>query len=325
MSDYLNHLVMRSIGQTMDIKPRPVSMFESRAISLDQSPSLAFDGDTPFVGQVKSLPRKHSTAPSPNSFEEAEPDSWDDLPSSGSIESHVSPLNNSAVQEYPSAYRRPSSTEVAPLKTDLSLPKMDESFLDLPRHTQGIAKKESQILLPTPWARNPYQSNLLEQPIFDFNSSKPRKKYPKQIGITPQSPPKVFYSEAGGSHHMLLESSKSNPLEERRYVSQQLMITDDIELSHSSGRHDMSTDQEAHSLNSVIFQPPLARRVLPTTAMQGEVSSPISKPSPTIQVTIGRIEVRGNPQVPNSTPKPRQNSTISLDDYLSKRLGGSRT
>jgi hypothetical protein len=334
MSDYLNRLVMRSLGQTMDIKPRPVSMFESQAISLDQSSSSAIDGETPFVMQVESLPKKHSTAPSssslprkhstsivapsPSSFEGAEPDSWADLPSSGSleslvdpldqsfsstfdgentfvtqveslpkklsttpspssfeevnpdswahlpssksIESHVNSLNSSAVQEYPSAYTRLSSTEVAPLKTDLSLPKVDVTFPGTPRHPQSTTRRQINRSFPTPWVRSPQNSEQLEQPIVDFSSSNSLKNYPRQIEITPQSSGKVFYPEAGGSHHTLVEDTESYPLTERRPVSQKLITNDDIELSNSSGRHDMNTNQEAHSPNSVIFQPPLARR-----------------------------------------------------------------
>jgi len=49
-----------------------------------------------------------------------------------------------------------------------------------------------------------------------------------------------------------------------------------------------------------------------------------SVPAPTIQVTIGRIEVRATP--PPSSPKPRATrATLSLDDYLHRRgTGGER-
>jgi hypothetical protein len=48
-------------------------------------------------------------------------------------------------------------------------------------------------------------------------------------------------------------------------------------------------------------------------------------PAPTIHVTIGRIEVRATPapaSAPPSRPKPAP--TMSLDDYLRQRNGGSR-
>lgn len=46
-------------------------------------------------------------------------------------------------------------------------------------------------------------------------------------------------------------------------------------------------------------------------------------PAPTIQVTIGRIEIRATQTAEKSTAKPRAASTaMSLDDYLSRRNGG---
>ncbi len=46
-------------------------------------------------------------------------------------------------------------------------------------------------------------------------------------------------------------------------------------------------------------------------------------PAPTIQVTIGRIEIRATQLADKSTTKPRSvSTTMSLDDYLKQRNGG---
>jgi hypothetical protein len=58
----------------------------------------------------------------------------------------------------------------------------------------------------------------------------------------------------------------------------------------------------------------------------GWQSSPAieTTPTPTIQVSIGRIEIRAN-QTTNTTPaKPRASNTQSLDDYLKQRNGERR-
>lgn len=58
----------------------------------------------------------------------------------------------------------------------------------------------------------------------------------------------------------------------------------------------------------------------------GEPSNPRARgaEAPTIQVTIGRIEVRATPP-PAPVPKPRPASpTMSLDDYLRQRNEGRR-
>lgn len=53
-----------------------------------------------------------------------------------------------------------------------------------------------------------------------------------------------------------------------------------------------------------------------------DFSRPADKPEPTIQVTIGRIEVRAVKQTAAKRPKPKGPAPMSLDDYLKRRNGG---
>jgi hypothetical protein len=55
-----------------------------------------------------------------------------------------------------------------------------------------------------------------------------------------------------------------------------------------------------------------------TDSMQKE------KSTPTIHVTIGRIEVRATPAPIQNKPKPRPPDAMSLDEYLRRRNGGGR-
>jgi len=58
-----------------------------------------------------------------------------------------------------------------------------------------------------------------------------------------------------------------------------------------------------------------------TPASQSDSETPT--PAPTIQVTIGRIEIRASQSTEKSVAKPRAASTtMSLDDYLKQRNGG---
>jgi hypothetical protein len=45
-------------------------------------------------------------------------------------------------------------------------------------------------------------------------------------------------------------------------------------------------------------------------------------PAPTIQVTIGRIEIRATQVAQKSEKKSYASNTLSLDDYLKQRNGG---
>jgi hypothetical protein len=49
-----------------------------------------------------------------------------------------------------------------------------------------------------------------------------------------------------------------------------------------------------------------------------------ARPEPTIQVTIGRIEVRAVTQAVQNRPKPKGQTLMSLDEYLRGRSGGRR-
>ncbi|GAB4206756.1 MAG: hypothetical protein Fur006_64100 [Coleofasciculaceae cyanobacterium] len=52
------------------------------------------------------------------------------------------------------------------------------------------------------------------------------------------------------------------------------------------------------------------------------LSQPPTEPPPTIQVTIGRVEVRASNPPPSPRPKSsRRSSTLSLNDYLQQRNG----
>ena len=72
-----------------------------------------------------------------------------------------------------------------------------------------------------------------------------------------------------------------------------------------------------HIINPVIqSQPRLTSPIIPAV-------EPVSEPTPTIQVTIGRIEVRAAVAA-SPSPKPRSAPTVmGLDDYLHQRAKGA--
>ncbi|MCB0231261.1 MAG: hypothetical protein KDH90_19445 [Anaerolineae bacterium] len=80
----------------------------------------------------------------------------------------------------------------------------------------------------------------------------------------------------------------------------------------------------------VIAQPQVtiaaARPAMADAAAAGRLTAqPEPPPAPTIHVTIGRIEVRATPASTAASPsRPKPAPTMSLDDYLRQRNGGSR-
>lgn len=72
----------------------------------------------------------------------------------------------------------------------------------------------------------------------------------------------------------------------------------------------------------VVLQPQVTPRVEPAPVA---APAPVSALTPTIQVTIGRIELRSNtlPPLPKPRPAPiRRGPALSLDAYLKQRNGG---
>jgi hypothetical protein len=71
---------------------------------------------------------------------------------------------------------------------------------------------------------------------------------------------------------------------------------------------------------------PLATRPSRLESTWGEKNDPMEKEisTPTINVTIGRIEVRAPAAPVPSQPKSRSPNIMGLDEYLHKRNGGGR-
>lgn len=87
-----------------------------------------------------------------------------------------------------------------------------------------------------------------------------------------------------------------------------------------------AADASALEQTPIVARPRIARRQAERSVLHSSsVNEPTSAPAPTVQVTIGRIEVRANvaaPAAPKARSKP---ATQSLDDYLRSRdHGGAR-
>ncbi len=89
----------------------------------------------------------------------------------------------------------------------------------------------------------------------------------------------------------------------------------------SGSRHETPTEPaKAPQIQTRIAAPePIMQSAMRQPAQTTEVSAP----APSIQVSIGRIEIRANPASSSSTSKPQtpKSATLSLDDYLRQRKG----
>jgi hypothetical protein len=91
------------------------------------------------------------------------------------------------------------------------------------------------------------------------------------------------------------------------------------ESPHSAPVKPVSIAVRSEQITRISNIPSQANTQIPASQSGSETPTP----APTIQVTIGRIEIRANQGTEKSVTKPRAtNTTMSLDDYLKQRNGG---
>jgi hypothetical protein len=77
--------------------------------------------------------------------------------------------------------------------------------------------------------------------------------------------------------------------------------------------------------NAYLFSQPWHEREVVTSPLHNRQRAPMEGSaiaSPTVEVSIGRIEVRATSgPVPNPAPRPTPAPNLSLDDYLRRRRG----
>ena len=120
--------------------------------------------------------------------------------------------------------------------------------------------------------------------------------------------------------------SRSNRWDGHHLVIEDVMITNYVEWT---SRRDIA-EREEHGRRSKIISSAVAQSI-PYTIETERLPGPDtrryeaeSKETPTINVTIGRIEVRAVTQVVQNRPKPKGPAPMSLDEYLRGRTGGGR-
>lgn len=119
-----------------------------------------------------------------------------------------------------------------------------------------------------------------------------------------------------------IEQNHTDPLLRER-------VTQDVDKKAQSENRKLKADTEdvpkikAVSSSKIVVEPHIQSYTPPKEYRKIELNN-YDSPAPTIQVTIGRIEIRAtqNSDSPLSKPRPAS-TTMSLDEYLSRRNGGN--
>jgi hypothetical protein len=326
MNDYLSNLVARSFALGEVVQPRPVSLFEPIPVpsmpafedigsletdkeSVSESPNY----DTHF--HVHDLPEQYSLSPRSIVNEENE-----------SLEARNSPLPTPTQKEEQGSPRELQSSQSAPITTSLSNP--------VPKsHRDRSTTQPLRSLLVTP-AKDigPSFEPVIRQGEGeqDALSSGSTETIRGEANEEPVTPPKERKSRLGLEPilpHMVVSSidASSTEMDEGHPTAE----TAPPAVERGKRSHPQPPNSSPGALIPPAITPVVARpraksnEGQPSQNLTGPAGSP--EATPTVHVTIGRVEVRATPP-PNPPQKVQRNRApiMSLDEYLRQRTQESR-
>jgi hypothetical protein len=357
MSDYLASLAARSIHQNQgvrflvgELRPRLASRFEppfTGAAAWPESPlsveevadheSIAPEvpyapAQTHFYhpdGERRPVADDHPASSIDFSAAEQKPElPTDEMPSPiVRVIEGIRPEPGEQSQPVRQATRYREENEALP-STDLSPPSMSSQSQPvsatkptspsglLPRQRRSSAVKTAQKLRETPPA---VPETMIQETIIERVSDRVRL-----LRVEPQG-----LSERSDGVPHVLDQSVEPPQVDQRGVTQWPIREDPV-----------SSSVQRPSVTKAVTQienAPLNGRVsssMPTPGQSpGVLQSVLARlgeprhdaepnPAPTVNVTIGRVEVRATPAAPASTPKPRSAPVMTLEEYLQRRATG---
>ena len=310
MSNYLNNLVAKSLNQTEVVQPRLASLFEplpmspgsvaGQAFSIEQLIGTAMSDEAEFEAQSRE--RTSTVLPI-----EPPRERRSRIPDLRSPPITPQPLSNPFPTEETSPTLppyQPSSAPVEPIVTPLSvrgeqLPPGSASLEPFPVNRE--ATDASGPRHPTEQPRLPVLETTVIQPSVSELVVSSKEPLP-----TADLPPELFFLQT------------TNPVVPKASaLPNQPLVSAPAESTAIPG----STSTRPSSTAASIWHTQIAPSVKSITQnfMEG---GDTSQPSPTIQVTIGRIEVRATPPPATSLAKSRPASpAMSLEEYLRQRGG----
>ena len=305
MSNFLNHLVTRSLNpMEMSVQPRLPSLFEPVA-------------GVPALGTV------------PEGLGEPEVRSAIEAPQFRKVPSPQVPTHTGDIQSADRRSPPPASSAQHPLQPR---PTTDVSELRFVPPTQASSEPlpvAPQSPISHPRQDRPFSvAQAFEPPKQDrFQSANQVQKTDRSIDAAEQKPAivqqtviqrvveQLFSSQAGD----VVDSSKVSA---KATVSQEDRPTAIAPNLPTASESPTPTSMPVWHSPSAIVQPQITPAIQPIKAT-AIVSAEPPQPTPTIQVTIGRIEVRAMPApAPAATQARPKSPVMSLEEYLHRRGGG---
>ena len=290
MADFLDNLITRSAGHLSDISPRPLARYE-----------------TP-LGEEMTLPVAEDE-----------------------VDDDVNVTHPSSTQPVPRTPRLPQPD--LSTVTTLQTPTVDNSLASRQTAVEKINSplQPSMGSVPTQSTQPPSSTNVAAKAVQEQSETLSEK--PSIESLSPQ-PSKAIIDSPEISHPDL-PLFVSNPLMPDNHLSESAADPEssiapaklpDDQLNPNHHLHTIVRPEAMTISASVSLPEPEAIPVEKISSSAAQPSPQITESSSTIEITIGRIEVRANQTIKptsrsQSTAKPKS-PVMSLADYLKARSDG---
>ncbi len=343
MSDYLNNLIARSFNQVEVIQPRLASLFEplSSHAGLDATPDISWeqpnmnrDRGKRELSQVKRNISIDDSDESAMMFDwetliDVEKQGFQALKSPEVSQTEIElPIINKSASVSPAKIPAPNThrnqlLQQTNTEDDLTLVEQTESFaIDSPQDESKISRNTVLNPIPNPKSEQHHTVEIeaaqFKSEEFDQNFSQHQPVFGSQQDLTSLKPEQISINKLAATYQA---NANTFQLKEERSVEakdqlQQKKVSSDILPLKPLVRNPISREQPTKPAN--ILQP----QVQPSTSTKS-VTTEVSPPTPTINISIGRIEVRATPPTV-SPPTKQQPATpvMGLEQYLHQRAKG---
>ena len=317
MSDYLGNLVNRSTSPDNLVSPRPTSLFEAASAAhppfAHHLPNLNPEDDELGINETVTALAPQTAVGS--------------TPPSQPIAARPAAPTNQTISPLPAAIPTPPVAQPAPAREKQQptiLPPAKPHHKSLIQHPPD----NDPVPIPSPVIQQTIIERTIQTTVDGISTTKEKPASAPEPSKVLEPVVKPLGADPR-PRQTTAESETPSPLEPR---IEHIEIQRIVEPSRRTVRSESQPSQFPHkpSANPTPKSEPLVTplRLAPRLEPAIPLPKPISKaaPAPTIDVTIGRIEVRATPP-PASKPKKQSAEPLvmSLDEYLRQRVNGGST
>lgn len=332
MSGFLRHLAQRSMTASGDVRPRPVSLFESSqplkdfdsppdALFAVEQGSITGEADPAERGAFELVAHLHgasSPAASPT-HAELRLDAAEAAP----VSDRRMNRRDGGLEDKADLQGANSSTDDARLEME---PMQRSIVTGASRHPERAGSRSQGRLEPAvpqrPAGETPIQE-LRERNPFDAAATlyaRPLHVEGRRAAQPPPTNAKASAEPSSSEQEPPITQAHSDPNSGRE--SPQRLQVDDPDVRTDASSRDLlrkaSRDEALH--RTLAFLTPRLRQ--PGSVAQPWQISTEKAPEPVVHVTIGRVEIRAVSATAQPKRAAQSKPALSLSDYLQRRSGG---